>query len=292
METKRSYEEYLQKLPVIPEVATKVMSIAEEGKHISFKQLEDIIKIDPGLTAKILKVANSALYARQREISTLQMAITLLGFKNIKSLVILTTASTLFAKNSTAFFYENFWRHSVLTAFLTKELIIRNFPKLSGDEGFLAGLLHDIGQVAMFHADSENYRLLLEDRERSGERTQELEKKYFGITHKEIGEKALSRWNFPQIFIDVAREHGVVNITSEHRRFILFVSLADILADYLVFGELPETKLTLLETFTGYTELREEELNFFKTEFIHKLAEDPLFNECQNLFNFSYTPVS
>ena len=111
------YEKYLKNLPVIPDVAAKILTIPEDAKNISFKELEELIKIDPGLTTKILKVANSALYARQREITTLQMAITLLGFKNIKSLVILTTASNVFAKQSKTEFYKEFWKHSVLTAF-------------------------------------------------------------------------------------------------------------------------------------------------------------------------------
>jgi putative nucleotidyltransferase with HDIG domain len=289
MENNRKFELYLQKLPVIPEVATKIMGIAEEGKHISFQQLEDIIKIDPGLTAKILKVANSALYARQREISTLQMAITLLGFKNIKSLVILTSASTLFTKGPSSSFYEHFWRHSVMSAFLTRELLTRNFSNLSADEGFLAGLLHDIGQVAMYHADPQNYQVIFENRETAGSLMREMEKEYFDVTHKEIGEKVLSRWNFPQVFIDTAKEHGMVNITSEHRTFILAVSIADILADSLVFGSVAPAKQELLENFMQYTDLAEKEIEYFKTEFREKLTEDPLFKECQHLFQFSYT---
>lgn len=288
MEVQRKFESYLQKLPVIPEVATKIMGIAEEGKHISFKELEDIIKIDPGLTAKILKVANSALYARQREISTLQMAITLLGFKNIKSLVILTSASTLFTRGASSAFYEQFWRHSVMAAFLTKEIITRNFSGLSADEGFLAGLLHDIGQVAMYHADPQNYQVIYNNRETGGGAMRDMEKEYFGVTHKEVGERALSRWNFPPLFIDTAREHGLVNVTSEHRQFILAVSIADILSDYLVFGGVSQLKQDLLKKFMEYTGLPEKEIDYFKTKFRVKLADDPLFKECQHLFQFSY----
>ena len=74
------YARYLKTIPVIPEVSAKILSIAEDKLDISFKELESIIKIDPGLSAKILKVANSALYARQKKVTSLQTAITLLGF--------------------------------------------------------------------------------------------------------------------------------------------------------------------------------------------------------------------
>jgi hypothetical protein len=92
------YIEQLKDIPVMPEVAAKVARLTEDRLEISFRELETIIKTDPGLTAKILKIANSALYARQREIKSLQMAITLLGFKNIKSLVLLITASGFFPR--------------------------------------------------------------------------------------------------------------------------------------------------------------------------------------------------
>ncbi|TFG62986.1 MAG: HDOD domain-containing protein, partial [Spirochaetales bacterium] len=147
------YEQYLKNLPIIPNVAAKVMSITEEKIDISFQELENIIKIDPALSAKILKVANSALYARQKEIKTLQMAITLLGFKTIKSLVMLTTASNMFLKYRNTLFYKHFWKHSVMTAFIAKELAFKHVKKLNPDELFIAGLLHDIGEAAIFHTD-------------------------------------------------------------------------------------------------------------------------------------------
>ena len=62
------YLDRIRDLPVMPEVAAKVVNLTEGKLEISFKELESIIKVDPGLTAKILKIANSALYARQREI--------------------------------------------------------------------------------------------------------------------------------------------------------------------------------------------------------------------------------
>ena len=86
----------IRDLPVMPEVASKILGLGRGAGEISFTQLEEIIKVDVGLTAKILKIANSALYARQREIRDLRTAITMLGFKNIKTLVLLVTASGLF----------------------------------------------------------------------------------------------------------------------------------------------------------------------------------------------------
>jgi HD-like signal output (HDOD) protein len=93
-----NFAKYLNELPVIPDIAQKILEMAQQGMDISFQELEQTISLDPGLTSKVLRVANSALYARQNQISNLRSAITLLGFNNIRNLVLLVTASSMFSK--------------------------------------------------------------------------------------------------------------------------------------------------------------------------------------------------
>ncbi len=142
-------ERAMKELPVIPDVAMKIVGMAEENMDLSFGQLEDLIKLDPVLSAKILKVANSALYARQREITSLKMAISLIGFKTIKSLVLLISASNLFSKYRKTQFYRMFWRHSLYSAFTSKRLTLLSSTKDWAEQLFLTGLFHDIGQIAL-----------------------------------------------------------------------------------------------------------------------------------------------
>ncbi len=281
------FENYLKQLPVIPAVAHKILQEAEEMEEISFKELEEMIKVDPLLTAKILKVANSALYARQREITTLQMAITLLGFKNIRSLVLLTVASNLWAKYKKTGFYEQFWKHSLLSAFIARELIAKDVKSLVPDEGFLAGLLHDVGQVAMFHARQEEYLQVVEERAKNRGNLKDLEQRLLGATHKEVGAEVLAAWNFPHMYVDAAREHGMANITSEYRTLIITVSIADILAVRVVHGGGNEEKEELISRLLLYLSIPPERTGYYTGDFIEKLLKDPLFVECQNLFHIS-----
>jgi HD-like signal output (HDOD) protein len=97
------------------------------------------------------------MYARQKEITSLQTAITMLGFKTIKSLVFLVSASNMFKKGKEKEFYQYFWKHSIITAFLSQHMATKAGFKRLADEAFLAGLLHDIGRAAMYQADSELY---------------------------------------------------------------------------------------------------------------------------------------
>lgn len=281
------YESYMRNLPVMPQVAAKIMSITEENLSISFKELEDTIIVDPFLSSKILKVANSAMYARQKEITSLQTAITLLGFKTIKSLVMLVSASNMFRKYSRTPFYQMFWKHSLLTAFLAKDMAMHIGLKTRKDELFLAGLFHDIGRVALFHGEPEAYSRLLDEQQETGANTRTLEQRYFGIDHKDVGYAILSDWNFPDLFTDPAREHGSLNITSSHKNVVLTVTAADILAALIDGGTLPEDKGAILDAVPDRIPLQKEQIDHYKEKFLSELNDDPLFSECTSIFNLA-----
>jgi putative nucleotidyltransferase with HDIG domain len=281
-----TYEKYLKNLPVIPEVARKIMSMAEDKLDISFKELENIIIVDPGLTAKILKVANSALYARQREIKSLQMAITLLGFKNIKSLVMLVTASNAFSKHKNSVFYQTFWKHSVISAFLSKHIAMRINQSENAEEYFLAGLLHDIGQVALFHSDAAKYENLIKTVEEENKVLETEEEELYQINHKDLGGSILQKWFFPDQYVDVAKEHKSSNITSVHKQMISVISIADIISESLGFGHIAADAKELLSNLLLYTGLKEEDIKYYTDDYMNDLKKEPLFNECKALFNF------
>lgn len=279
------YANLLKNMPVMPEVATKIMSIAEDKLDISFRELENIIKLDPGLSAKILKVANSALYARQREVQNLQMAITLLGFKNIKSLVLLVTASNMFSHGQHARFYAFFWKHSILNAFMARDLAKVTGNRSLADECFLAGLLHDIGQVALHNADPERYSQVLETAASRGSRISEVEQSLFGTNHRDVGAAVLKEWNFPDMYVDAASEHGSANITSAHKQIILIVSIADFITSNIDLYADEPLDPRLLDDIVRQSSLSEEQIRYFGEEFPEKIKEDPLFTECQALFS-------
>jgi putative nucleotidyltransferase with HDIG domain len=268
----------------MPDVATKILSIAEDKLDISFKELEDIIRVDPGLTAKVLKIANSAMYARQREIKSLQMAITLLGFKNLKSLVLLVTASGTFARDRNDRFYQHFWKHSILTAFLARHMAIRCNRKDTSEDCFIAGLLHDIGQVALYNADRERYQPVVTALIEGKTPVEPGEEEIYGVNHRQIGASLLARWSFPELYADTALEHQSLNVTSAHKATIFIVSSADLVAELIRVGMLEAEYDQLLSEFTQRTELSGVDIQYYKRSFMRDMQKDPLFLECRSLF--------
>lgn len=284
------FQRYLKNVPIMPDVATKVMSMADDRLEFSFKELENIIKVDPGLSAKVLKIANSALYARQREVTNIQSAITLLGFKNLKSLVLLVTASNLFSRLQPNSFYRRFWSHSVHSAFISRHMCLRCGLKESAEEAFTGALLHDIGQVAFFNTDQARYDEILTQAARYQSTAEKaipsllaLEKAAFGVDHRELGASVFESWYFPNTFVDIAREHGSRNIVSAHKQVILLVSIADEIADLLGLGFSPGNEEAIADLLPP-SPAGEEDVAYYRSSYLADVRNDPLFQQCKELF--------
>ena len=270
-------------MPVIPGVATKILAVTEDKLDMSFKELEETIRVDPGLSAKILKVANSALYARQREVKQLQMAITLLGLRTIKSLVLLITASNMFATGKNSSFYKFFWRQSVSNAFMASNIAVRTGNRTAADDCFMAGLLHDIGQVALHNSEPEKYEQVYEISKIERKRISEIEQELFGANHKDVGAAVLRQWNLPDVFVDSALEHGSANVTSPHKQIILTVSIADFITSNLSLYTEP-LPYDLIRDILRQTSLTDDDLRYYEHEFMDELQQDKLCQECTSLF--------
>lgn len=270
------FEKYLNQFPVIPDVASKILSIGEEDGDYSFRNLEEIISIDPMLTSRILKVANSALYARQKEINTLQMAIGLLGFKNIRSLVLLLTASQFSRKLGSAVFYDRFWKHSIVTAFVAREILARRKDRANQELAFTLGLLHDMGKVALYNADPAEYGKVMDMADRSSIPVEKIEREILKTDHLEIGALVLEHWNLPPVFSEAAGRHNSFNNFSPQRNLVDTVAAADMIATSMGYamGGRP------LEA----TDVEIKDREYFLEEYRTVLEEDPLFLECGKLF--------
>jgi HD-like signal output (HDOD) protein len=280
-------EDRIKDLPVMPEIAAKIMNMSEERLDLSFKDLESIIKVDPGLTAKILKIANSALYARQREINSLQTAITLLGFKNIRNLVLLVSATRMFPRLQKSRFHAQFWKHSILSAFMAREVAGRCGRKDALEEAFLSGLLHDVGQAVLFNAEPEQYERVLEAEKLGAMLVETIEEQLLGVNHRVIGGDVLARWNFPELYVDVALEHESFNIASSHKSLVILVSVGCLVAEKIVDGALSEPKREVFLKLSPYTCIAPSEIDGPLDSWHAGLKRDPLYQEFGSLFGIT-----
>jgi putative nucleotidyltransferase with HDIG domain len=280
----------IKDIPIMPQVATKVLQLQEDNLDISFKELEKIILLDPAITARILKVANSALYARQREIKSVQQAITLLGFKMIKSMILLLCASNIYGKNKKKF--KNIpdslatkssaiglWRHLVLTAFVARHIAVKLKMDDKKEDIFICGLLHDIGRVVLLVNQSEIYEEFLKEMAKNPDADVLLvEENFFGYSHLEVGKIVLGKWNFPEELIDVIYQHHSKNADSPYKKNINIVALANLYARILVNETLSTVDAENKDGYLKTLSLSESDNEYYSTKFIEDVQNEDLYN--------------
>jgi putative nucleotidyltransferase with HDIG domain len=190
-----------------------------------------IISPDISLTTKILKIANSPFYGLTREISSLQHAVTVLGFKEIRNLVISTVAFESFKnlKQNRKFDINKFWRHSFYCALAAKTIAV-DF-KNGSNELFVAGLVHDIGKLAMYVTFPDEFLMHAEiiSPMKMKYTTFQTEKDIFGMTHDEVGMRLLKKWMFPKNLLTAVGYHHRPQDADKKSLFPIIIHVADIL---------------------------------------------------------------
>jgi putative nucleotidyltransferase with HDIG domain len=163
------------------------------------KDLQRIIQVDPPLTAKVLKLANSAFYAPRNKITAVQQAIIWVGYDAVRELALSQKVCQLFLKDEEIFGYSRIalWRHSLAVALLGKLIYRREFGQ-RGDTVYVAGLLHDMGLIAEDQFYPDEFRTVLEKTTQDTRTLNRIETEVFGFDHAEVGRFILNDWQIPR----------------------------------------------------------------------------------------------
>ena len=224
-------------IPSIPLILIKIIRMLEENTS-SAKELEELIRHDPALSARILRLANSAFYSFRARVKTIAHAITLLGTNLVTSLAIGINIFDSFTKGakSESAYISQLWTHSFCVGVLAKEIWARNgSARKDGEFAFLCGLLHDLGKAVLFKTYPEHYSSVFAIvKSESDPDMSHFEEEYYGSDHTVIGEMLAKQWGFPQDLARVIRRHhdpSAVDVP-----LIRSVMMADLLAKELEIG--------------------------------------------------------
>jgi len=217
-------------IATLPEITAKIISVVDDPKSTA-RDLHNIIKTDPALATKILKVVNSAFYGLPGQVSGLDRAIVLLGLSAVKNIAISASISRLFnsEKLSDKFTARDLWRHSVGVAVGTRQFCTLIGKRAFAEEAFLAGLIHDLGMLVGRQAFpeplSEVIRLASKDNTRP---CHEIEQEIVGADHQALGSALAAKWKFPRpLQIVLGYHHNIENLSEEHRLLPSIVYIAD-----------------------------------------------------------------
>lgn len=170
-----------------------------------------VISSDPGLSARILRIVNSVAYRRSREVTSVQEGLVVLGFIQARNIAISSAITSAYAKGTaeTPFQMEAFWRHAIAVAFKASELA-SSMRRIDSPSAFTTGIVHDMGRLAMFHANPEAMNHAVELVVERGITIEEAEAETLDCDHAVVGGELAERWKLPRDVIDaIARHHSV-----------------------------------------------------------------------------------
>jgi HD-like signal output (HDOD) protein len=198
----------MDRLPSIPSLYVEIVELVQDPE-IGLEQIGDLVAKDMAMTAKILKLVNSAFFGLGRQISSPADAVTYLGVDTIKALVLSIHAFSQFATAKVgAFSIDGLWYHSQQTAGLAKELsrIERAEQKIM-DEAFVSGLLHDTGKLVLASNFPAQYDQVLVAGRFGSVGLLTAEENTFGANHAEIGGYLLGLWGLPVPVVEAIMLH-------------------------------------------------------------------------------------
>jgi putative nucleotidyltransferase with HDIG domain len=211
----------IDELPTLPVVVSKLLALLEDPEF-DIGELTELISQDPALTAKVLKVANSAYYGFAQEIDTLDRAVALLGINMLKSLVLSVgvVAALPKARKSGQLDPAGLWLHCVAAAAVIREMAVRMGLPKEDDHLFVVGLLHDVGKIVLLHFFFDLYQEALKQASLHEDLPLYMaEREIIGMDHGDVGAMLLGRWKFPPQVIKpiMAHHHHDVSVESDPR---------------------------------------------------------------------------
>ncbi|MBT4484365.1 MAG: HDOD domain-containing protein [Candidatus Latescibacteria bacterium] len=212
----------------IKEVIMQLMTVINDPKS-SAKDLKMLIEKDPPLSARLLKIANSAYYGFQRNISSIQEAIVGIGFNLVKELALSQKVCELFQKNGHFEGYSRtaLWEHSIAVAICCKLTYMREFRE-PGENVYTAGLLHNIGIIVEDQFLQNKFKdiLLLSIKDKCN--LSFSEKDILGFDHADIGRAISDNWNFPdELSVAIGFHHAPNMVKGELKKITLTLYISD-----------------------------------------------------------------
>ena len=190
-------------LRTISTVAQRVLDLIN-ADHATANMLGDALSKDQSLAAHILRVANSAFFNLSREITTLPMAVSVLGLRNLRDQILVAMARGTYKRFGMT--EKMLWSHSVACAIAARLLAKRYVPRLAED-AFICGLLHDMGKVVLNNECPAEFTNVMMLTYNEGYSSVRAEQEIYGYSHTQVGAMISRNWNYPPIIIEVTFQH-------------------------------------------------------------------------------------
>jgi putative nucleotidyltransferase with HDIG domain len=212
-------------LPPLPTVVMKALELIQDPE-VSIRDLQQLISQDQALSAKMLRIVNSAVYSLRREISTVSHAVDVLGIETVKSILMATSVEGVF-QTSTDLGTKLMSDHSWGTA-IAARAIARRVRYENPEEAMICGLMHDIGKPVLMQNYQSRYSEIVSEVYKGTTTFSEAEIIAFGFSHAHVGALLARKWNFPIQLSDAVGYHHTPMSALSHIELASIINLADL----------------------------------------------------------------
>jgi len=214
------------RLVSLPEVCLRVNEMLDVAET-SAADFGQVISQDTGLTARLLKIVNSSFYGFPSRIETVSRAVTVIGLRELRGLVMATSAVEMFSRIPTEILnLAQFWRHSVYCGVVAR-LLAGRCHILHSERLFVAGLLHDIGKLIICHRLPAIAREVQQQVAQQNGLDFEIEQSLMGFNHAEVGGELLTTWHMPAALRDAVLFHHAPQNSKDNQIEVALVHIAN-----------------------------------------------------------------
>jgi len=236
----------LVELSSLPFIYIKINE-AVNNPRSSIKDISDIISGDPGLTARLLRLVNSAFYGFPSKIETVSRALLMVGTQQMRDLALATSVMSLFKGiPGHLVSMESLWRHSVACGLAARMLAVRQY-EANAELFFTAGIIHDIGRLVIYKKIPETAQEMILRCKDSKEPLYLVEKEMLGFDHSDLGRMLAQSWNLPLSLEEVLACHHFPCEAKQYPVEAGVVHIADYIAHSIQLGDSGEQYIPPLD---------------------------------------------
>jgi putative nucleotidyltransferase with HDIG domain len=243
----------IDNIPTLPTVIAEVTEAIRDPR-VDASHVGQIISRDQALSAKTLRLVNSAFYGFPRKITNITRAIIVMGFNKVQNLALTASVLDTFKSRDKDFDYAGLWKHSLGTA-IAAEVLAKMVKAGDTEDAFVSGLLHDIGKLVMALYAKEAFARIRDHVERNDVLMLSAEMELYEIDHGLVGAWLADEWKFPPKLTRAIRLHHNPDAAREFQEIIYITHASDILCRALEIGNGGDKRIPLMSK-TVWTALR------------------------------------
>lgn len=219
----------VSELVSLPRAYQRISEMLEDPRY-SAADIGKVVAHEPALTAKVLRMVNSAYYGFPSQIDSIPLAITVLGARALRDLVLATSVASAFSRINTQLVdMADFWHHSIYCG-ITARLLSKRLKLGQSEQLFVAGLLHDLGKLVIYTKLPEQATQVLTRFAESQQPVFMLEREILGFDHADVGLALLKHWQLPEVFQQTTAYHHEPSAELTHADQVALIHVANALS--------------------------------------------------------------